>query len=137
MHELAFSLKTEPELLGSSGMLLPPEGCRRQPGQSPPTPGVVNAGMAAGAKSNQQMFPGETGTTVMNVEALPCPGPAADLAHRAVAFDDPGAQTGKGGAIAPVSRITTTTESVKERPGGRPAGATPESGLLGATPIYR
>jgi hypothetical protein len=56
MRNLAFSLKVQGELLGSSGMLLPPEGCRRQPGQSPPTPGVVNAGMAAGAKRNQQMF---------------------------------------------------------------------------------
>ena len=96
MHDFAYSGKVQGELLGSSGMLLPPEGCRRQPGQSPPTPGVVNAGMAAGAKSNQQTFPGNTRAAVMNVQALPCPRPTADLAHRAVAFDDPGAQTGEG-----------------------------------------
>jgi hypothetical protein len=87
-------------------MLLPPQGCGRRTLHPPPAPSVVDVGMAAGTEGDQQAYLGNPRTPVMDMQPLPCPGPAPDLADPAVPFEDPQPEAAEGGAIAPVSRVT-------------------------------
>lgn len=101
----------EGHLLGGPRVLLPPE-LEQQGGElTPDRAQMMDHGVVARAKGDQQPLPGQSGPAMMHMQALPCPRPAADLAGAAIPLEDPRAQSGKVPPVMLLSGIAAGTET--------------------------
>jgi len=118
------SLKPQEELLGGTGMELPPELDSRCGQGAVEDLEAVDLGVMGRAARDDQPFPGSARLSVMHVQALGALGFLADLARVTVALEDFQAKAGKEEEIPPFGRVTARVRASQERPRGA-AGAAP------------